>query len=225
MSSLSAPPTDSKSVVSPLSTPYNARRSSVATLPTHLDMTPDKEAHEYDVLANQFSTIVVISTFTVALIIAFLAFTEQVIGSAKSVTYEIGMLLSFIATGVHLAAILIAGRAGNLCYRRAKSLDLHLYLTRIHVGDFQKFRTICEHLQLVGTIIFIPSILFLVYFLFVQKVFVYILYGMSFCALVTVYRIGFWKISILWDDIRGVWARRVIRKKTPAHVPPVSDTV
>lgn len=161
------------------------------------------------------------STFTAALIISFLAFAEQVTGSAAGVAYETGMLLSFIATGVHLATVLVAGRAGNLCFHRAKNVDLHVSLKDTSIKEFQRLRTLCDHLQLIGTLIFIPSILFMLYFLFVQKIFAYILYGMSLCAVVTVYRIGFWKVSILWEDIMNAWSRLITRKKNTlgAHSP------
>ena len=161
------------------------------------------------------------STFTAALIIAFLSLAKDVIGGAKGMPYQFAMFFSIIAIGFHLFATVIAARTGMICFRLSKSLDTeqtdeeqqqqqqqpvhHLWQDpKIRMSDFQRFLVLCEQLQLIGTSVFFPSTLFLLFYMFDKMAFAIAIYGMTAIAVWAVYRLGFWKISVLWHDLRHI---------------------
>ena len=165
------------------------------------------------------------STFTAALIISFLSLAQTAIGSAISRPYQFGMFFSFIAIGFHLFAILVAARAGMICFRLSKTLDTHLstdrdtpdsqtveenpmpYDKQLEMVDFQRFLVLCEQLQLIGMIIYLPSALFLIFYMFERKEFSIVIYAMTGIGAWAVYRLGFWKVSVLWDDLTRASSR------------------
>lgn len=141
------------------------------------------------------------------------------------------MFFHAIAIGFHLFAALIAARAGMICFRISKSLDIHLasvdapdsqtieeypnvnnldrlevpvhssYDRRLHTSDFQRFLVLCEQLQLIGTTIYFPSALFLIFYMFERMEFAIVIYALTGIGAVAVYRLGFWKVSVLWHDL------------------------
>ena len=104
------------------------------------------------------------STFTSALIIAFLSFAQNVIDTTRhSTPFQFGMFFHIIAIGFHLFAALIAARAGMICFRISKSigtldpqtiegqpddrLELPVHSShdgRLHIANFQHFLILCE---------------------------------------------------------------------------------
>jgi hypothetical protein len=147
------------------------------------------------------------------------------------------MFFHVIAIGFHLVAALIAARAGMICFRISKSLDIHLatvgspdpqtieecpnvdnfdrlelpihssYDRRLHASDFQRFLVLCEQLQLIGTTIYFPSALFLIFYMFERIEFAIVIYAMTGIGAVAVYRLGFWKVSVLWHDLSQGFSR------------------
>jgi hypothetical protein len=165
------------------------------------------------------------STFSAALIVSFLSLVHKAIGNTSSRPYQFGMFFSFIAIGFHLFATLVAARAGMLCFRLSKSLDSHLsashdapdsqtleenpirYDKQLDMFDFQRFLILCEQLQLTGMTIYLPSALFLIFYMFERIEFAIVIYAITGIGAWAVYRLGFWKLSVLWDDLNYVCSR------------------
>ena len=147
------------------------------------------------------------------------------------------MFFSVIAIGFHLFAALVAARASMICFRISKSLDIHLaivgvpdsqtveehphvndldrlelpihswYDRRLQTSDFQSFVVLCEQLQLIGTTIYFPSTLFLIFYMFERMEFAIVIYTMTGIGTWAVYRLGFWKVSVLWHDLKHACLR------------------
>lgn len=175
------------------------------------------------------------STFTAALIISFLSLAQSVIGSSTSVPFQYGMFFSVIAIGFHLFATVVAARAGMICFRLSKSLDIHgsplkpqteelrdiadnrlptvapivrsWHDPPLHISDFQRFLVLCEQLQLIGTTIYFPSALFTLFYMFDKIHFAIVIYAMTGVGGWAVYRLGFWKVSVLWHDLHHICSR------------------
>lgn len=201
----------------------------------------EKQRLELGSLSSEFNILVLISTFTAALVIAFLSLAQSLIGNVRSSRpYQFGLFFSFVAMGFHLFATLVASRAGMICFRLSKSLDTHLsidqdssdsqtieehrnvgedglnrlkpdtrswYDRKLDMTDFQRFLVLCEQLQLIGTTIYIPSALFLLFFMFERKEFPIVIYAMTGLGGLAVYRLGFWKVSVLWRDLHLMYSR------------------
>jgi hypothetical protein len=176
------------------------------------------------------------STFTAALIISFLSFAQIVINNASSMSFQFGLFFSIIAAGFHLFAALVAARAGMICFRISKSLDIQLaavsapasqtvedhsnvnndrlepsyrswYNRQLHTSDFHRFLVLCEQLQLLGTTVYLPSALYLLFYMFERKEFAIVIYAMTGIGAWAVYRLGFWKVSVLWHDLSHAYSR------------------
>lgn len=178
------------------------------------------------------------STFTAALIISFLSFAQSVIDNVSHRRqFQFGMFFSVIAIGFHLFAALVAARAGMICFRISKSLDIHLatvgtpvsqtveehsnfnnldrlelpihhswYDRQLKTSDFHRFLVLCEQLQLIGTTLYFPSALFLIFYMFEME-FAIVIYVMTGIGAWAVYRLGFWKVSVLWHDLSRACSR------------------
>ena len=145
------------------------------------------------------------------------------------------MFLSVIAIGFHLFAALVGARASMICFRISKSLDIHQaivgapdsqtahpnvnnldrlelpthswYDRRLQTSDFQRFVVLCEQLQLIGTIIYFPLALLLIFYMFERMEFAIVIYTMAGIGAWAVYRLGFWKVSVLWHDLNRACSR------------------
>ena len=139
------------------------------------------------------------------------------------------MFFHVIAIGFHLFAALVAARSGMICFRISKSLDVELdtvgtpdpqtieennnvpvhssFDGRLHTSDFQRFLILCEQLQLIGTAIYFPSALFLIFYMFQKIEFAIVIYGMTGIGALAVYKLGFWKVSVLWHDVSHGFSR------------------
>ncbi|KAF8814250.1 hypothetical protein BYT27DRAFT_7179635 [Phlegmacium glaucopus] len=225
----------------------------------------DKERRELDSLSSQFNILVLIvsvflftpsknpgaqdikilipnekSTFTAALIISFMSFAKDIVGDIHGRPYQFSMFLCILAIGFHLLTIIVASRAGMICFRMAKSLDTetptpdlqpelppdspplpttttttttdHIRhsghsMEHISLSDFQRFLLLCEQLQLVGTTVYLPSALVLLFFMFDRMEFAIVIYGITAIGAWMVYRLGFWKVSVLWHDVHQIGLR------------------
>ena len=135
------------------------------------------------------------------------------------------MFFHVVSIGFHLFAALIAARASMICFRISKSLDIHLatigtldsqaieglsnisihssyYDGQLHTSDFQRFLVLCEQLQLIGTTMYFPSALFLIFYMFDRIEFAIVIYSLTGIGALAVYRLGFWKVSVLWQDLK-----------------------
>jgi hypothetical protein len=163
------------------------------------------------------------------LIISFISFAKSVIdNTSNSTPFQYGMFFHIISIGFHLFAALVAARSGMICFRISKSLDatdgaldsqtieeypnlnnldrpkppIHTsYDQGLHMSDFRRFLILCEQLQLIGTAIYFPSALFLIFYMFERIEFAIVLYALTGIGAVAIYRLGFWKVSVLWHDL------------------------
>ncbi|KDR69943.1 hypothetical protein GALMADRAFT_160121 [Galerina marginata CBS 339.88] len=157
---------------------------------------------EFEKMYSQFNILVLISTFTTALIIAFLSLIAQVVNGPHSLVYEIGMWLAFLASGVHLWVAIVAGRAALLSLPSENKPKTRPELVE---KDLVHFLVLCEQLQLLGTIIFAPSALILIPKTFDREWFGISLYIMAVASIFFIFRAGFWKASVLANNFMGVW--------------------
>jgi hypothetical protein len=125
----------------------------------------------------------------------------------ENLMFDIGMLFSLLATGVHLGVIIVGGRATSLCFRIAATPkpetdpEVADFREGLRHVDFARYIAYCERLQLAGTMFLLLSILFIAFFLFTHIVFPLILVGTSVLGGMSVYRTGFWSVSVVRENI------------------------
>jgi hypothetical protein len=136
--------------------------------------------------------------------------------------FNIGMLLAFIAMGCHFGIIFVGGRATAVCFRIATppSSDLDTeaaaredpvhaeFRETLRKVDFTRYVTYCERLLLLGTLFLIASMLFMAFFVFSQLVYPVVICGLSLVGAFSVFRTGFWNMSVLREDIKRLAFRR-----------------
>jgi hypothetical protein len=168
------------------------------------------------------------------LIISFLSFAQSVIDNvtgSNSRPFQFGMFFHIISIGFHLFAAIVAARAGMICFRISKSLDLYLTTVvtpdsqtieeypnvptgihsshdgRLHTSDFHGFLVLCEQLQMIGTVLYFPSAMFLIFYMFERIEFAIVIYALTGIGGLAVYRLGFWKVSVLWHDLNHGYSK------------------
>ncbi|PPQ65810.1 hypothetical protein CVT26_000395, partial [Gymnopilus dilepis] len=131
-------------------------------------------------LNRQFTMLVVISTFTAALIVAFLSLVFSLIGTHHKTAFNVGMFFSFISLLIHLGDIVIAGRGAALASQQDK---LKLY----NAHFFKVYLTICEQLQFLALIVFAVSIAVMIFLIFSSVAFPIVLVFLSFIGIMVVF--------------------------------------
>ncbi|KAK2464690.1 hypothetical protein APHAL10511_003266 [Amanita phalloides] len=89
---------------------------------------PTLETAEYDAFGQQFTTLVIISTFTANLIIGFLTLAHNTISAMPSVRIvqnEVGMFFALGGMAIHSGVIVVAGRCAALAFKYAKRVPVH----------------------------------------------------------------------------------------------------
>ncbi|KAF8737099.1 hypothetical protein AX14_013459 [Amanita brunnescens Koide BX004] len=105
--------------------------SSHVTIGDSSDKRITLEAAEYDALGQQFTTLVIISTFTANLIIGFLTLAHNILSTRQAypmIQYEVGMFFALAGMAVHAGVIIIAGRGAALALKYAKRLPVQAHL-------------------------------------------------------------------------------------------------
>ncbi|KAF8622974.1 hypothetical protein AX15_006573 [Amanita polypyramis BW_CC] len=95
------------------------------------------EAAEYDALGQQFTTLVIISTFTANLIIGFLTLAYNILRSQTDfpkIKFEVGMFFALGGMAIHSGVIIVAGRSAALALKYAKRLPAQAYLKKRERG-------------------------------------------------------------------------------------------
>ncbi|KAF8814254.1 hypothetical protein BYT27DRAFT_7179640 [Phlegmacium glaucopus] len=169
-----------------------------------------------------------------------MSFAKDIVGDIHSRPYQFSMFFCIVAIGFHHLTMVVASRTGMICFRISKSLDtetpdlqpelppdsLPLPITtttnhsrrsrhgleHISLSDFHRFLILCEQLQLFGMMIFLPSALVLIFFMFDKMEFAVVIYVITGIGALMVYRLGFWKVSVLWRNVHqiGLSCKRVI---------------
>ncbi|RDB27491.1 hypothetical protein Hypma_003840 [Hypsizygus marmoreus] len=188
-------------------------------------------SEEYKGLAGQFSTLVIISTFTSTLIVAFLSLARDITTEdptpRSTLHFEIGMLLGLSAMGIHIGVIVVGGRAAALCFRLAAATshttssarrqahaDLISHMKEV---DFYRYTKYCDQLQLIGAIVLLSAFLLLAFSLFTHWQLPWILLAASVVGGCSVFMTGFWTASVTGENVRQAWVavRRSLGRGKP----------
>ncbi|TFK68557.1 hypothetical protein BDN72DRAFT_898047 [Pluteus cervinus] len=184
-------------------------------------ITVKQQKKEFEGLGTQFNIVIAISTFTASLVIAFLSLARDILlnnsntpGLGQSRPLEIGMLLGFLTTATHLIIIIVAGRAATLSFR-IKALGKKP--TSLELQNFRLYFYLCEQLHLMATTLFLATVLYMTFYLFSPRlVYPLVLYGYTTIGIYLFYRTGFWRASVLVEDVKSIW--RLGRDMIP-HIP------
>ena len=77
----------------------------------------------------------------------------------------------------------------------------------LQFSDIQYFLILCEKLQLVATTVYLPSALMLIFYMFHKKELAIAIYVITGVSALVVYRLGFWKISVLWNSLGEIGSK------------------
>lgn len=116
------------------------------------------------------------------------------------------MLLGFFAAGTHLVTVIVACRAAALSYRRATDKPDDQGSSKISREQFMHCYWLCEHLQLIGTIEFFATSMFLMFLMFKHNFYPIIFYVCSFTGMWVLYVTGFWNVSLLKRDFNSFFS-------------------
>lgn len=138
------------------------------------------------------------STFIATIVIAFLTLAHNIIQNKGSTEFQVAMLLCFLAATCHLSIVLVSGRACILAYR----------YSRLPVGDrptiedyrkqfeaFGRCLKVSEWVQGFGQALFGPAMLYTIWLMFEDRIYVFIIYGFITILQIVVYAAGFWRVS------------------------------
>ncbi|RDB17312.1 hypothetical protein Hypma_001662 [Hypsizygus marmoreus] len=183
----------------------------------------------YKGLADQFSSLVIMSTFAAGLIIAFLSLARDIITQSESPSpgaitlYEFGMWLGLSVMGLHINVILVGGRACALCSRlhaaspkplRACALcsplqaaspkELPPSLAKFSDINFERFVQYCHRVQVLAALLLPTSLHFLSYPMFSNHAFFWVLLAGAFLGVLLMKRIGFFTISLTGEAVEDI---------------------
>ncbi|KAF8908493.1 hypothetical protein CPB84DRAFT_1843398 [Gymnopilus junonius] len=146
-------------------------------------------------LNRQFTMLVVISTFTAALIVSFISLVFNIVDTRHKTAFNVGMFFSFISLLIHLGDIVIAGRGAALASQQDK-LKLH------DSHFFNVYLTICEQLQFVALIVFTVSIAVMIFLIFSSVAFPIVLVFLSLIGIFVVFSSAYWEVSITLRNLK-----------------------
>ena len=135
--------------------------------------------------------------------IGFHLFAALVAARASMICFRISKSLDFhLATAGTPATPTVEEYPNVVNNLDRLELPMHSsYDRQLHTSDFQRFLVLCEQLQLIGSSLYFPSALFLIFYMFERIEFAIVIYALTGIGAWAVYRLGFWKVSVLWHDI------------------------
>lgn len=157
---------------------------------------PDKKK-AYQSLSEQFSMLVVISTFTASLIVAFLSLVKSIVLDNHRVAFDVGMLLAFFAMSLHFGNIIVAGRGSALTSQYSAAAD-----NDYDLAYFQLYLKLCEQLQFIATILFIVAIVQLTFVIFSEIKYPLVLLGVACFGGLIVFWSVYWRVSITFRNLK-----------------------
>ncbi|KAF8622976.1 hypothetical protein AX15_006574 [Amanita polypyramis BW_CC] len=128
-----------KSLAAETTSSYVKRSGGLWAAPQHATVRDSNDngvtlaAAGYDALKQQFTTLIIISTFTGGLIIAFLTLAYNILSNRTefpTVTFEIGMFFALGGMAIHLGIIVAAGRSTTLALKYAEQVQVQAYLRK-----------------------------------------------------------------------------------------------
>jgi len=155
------------------------------------------EEESYANLAQQFNMRVVISTFTAALIVLFLVLVDGIIGPRRRIAFSVGMLFAFIALSIHFANIFLAGRGAMLTTTTGTKHDIESLIF---------YLAICGNLQVASAVLFLISIVVMIFLIFSSIAFPLVLLFLSGIGALMVFTSAYWEISISLANIQFLTA-------------------
>ncbi|KAL0948443.1 hypothetical protein HGRIS_011017 [Hohenbuehelia grisea] len=154
------------------------------------------EAEKYSLLGQQFSTLVVISTFTASVVVAFLALMHDIHTDGDSDSdspvfgrvgmYQAGVILGFLSFSANLGIAVLAGANAVVSSYAAASPSGRRQLLRSRAHRLM----LCGYIQLLSALSFATSILLLL-ILVLGKV----IAGLSFVIFVLGVTIACWDLA------------------------------
>ncbi|KAG6856164.1 hypothetical protein H0H87_006971, partial [Tephrocybe sp. NHM501043] len=136
---------------SPTATPDGQASVMSSPLPNGCGPAGHGRDKAFEALGSQFNMLVVISTFTASLIIAFLSLVKSIVIDNHQIAFDVGMLLSFFAMSIHFGNIIVAGRGSALTSQHTADDDAEHTLAYFH-----HYLQLCEQLQFFATVIDVP---------------------------------------------------------------------
>lgn len=127
----------------------------------------------------------------------FLSLANDIAKDDQRKTFEHGMLIGLCALAAHLGICTVANRAAALCQAEATSPQKK----KLELRDFHRAFIVCEHLQYLGIILFLTSILYLSFVMFSSRIHPYIFVGISLGLVVLITISCYWKFSILNEKL------------------------
>ncbi|PPQ78313.1 hypothetical protein CVT25_011684 [Psilocybe cyanescens] len=164
---------------------------------------PEADAKYFDSVSQQFSMLVVISTFTAGLILAFLSLVYAIIGTNHRTDFSVGMFFAFIAVFIHFGNIVLAGRGASLTSQQNRQHDFQY---------FKFYLAICEQLQFVAIIFLVISSIIMSFLIFSSVAFPVVLLLLSLVGILVVFSSAYWEISITFRNLKYL-ARNIQRVK------------
>ncbi|KAF8157151.1 hypothetical protein B0H34DRAFT_489234 [Crassisporium funariophilum] len=151
----------------------------------------------YDALTSQFNMLVVIATFTAALIVGFLSLVNSIIGPSHRTAFSVGMLFSILALSIHFGNIIVAGRGAAITSQHLATEDKERDL-----AYFKYYLSICEQMQFVATLLFIISIMIMAFYIFTSLAFPLVLLFLVILGALVVFGSAYWKVSITFRNLK-----------------------
>jgi glucan phosphoethanolaminetransferase (alkaline phosphatase superfamily) len=118
---------------------------------------------------------------------------DGIIGPRRRIAFSVGMLFAFIALSVHFANIFLAGRGAMLTTTSEMKHDIE---------SLKFYLAICGNLQVASTVLFLVSIVVMIFLIFSSIAFPLVLLFLSGIGALIVFTSAYWEISISLANIQ-----------------------
>ncbi|KIL58252.1 hypothetical protein M378DRAFT_15684 [Amanita muscaria Koide BX008] len=161
---------------------------------------------QYKYLVKRFNFKVVLSTFACSLVVAYMAFVNNVartlsrINYAHGIPFNICMLLGFLSISLHALSTIVSSRGAVLC-----SDPELIEEKKYKVEDFKDILSLCQHLNLHGIIVFALAVLGSSFFVFEDYIYPSVFCGFSFVLVFLIFVGKYRKLSLIHKDLMRIW--------------------
>jgi len=143
------------------------------------------------------------STFTASLIVSWLAFVKSIIVNSHQTAFNIGMLISFFALGLHFGNIVVAGRGAAIASQCAATPEAD-HDTKYGPKYFRHYLELSEQLHFLATITFMVAVITITFHTFSSIVYPSVLVGVYAVLAVIVFWSAYWKVSMTLRNLKLV---------------------
>jgi hypothetical protein len=157
------------------------------------------------------------------LVVGFLSFARAIVVLPTSPPhtqskFEIGMALGLTSIGLHVGAILVGIRAGALCIRRTVLKEdvegaredeyVGSFLQDLKAKHFFRYLRYCERLQLLGSLFFVATLMYMPFLMFSVRAWRWVLLGTAIIGLATLLLAGVWRMSVFRETCQILGRKR-----------------